>query len=110
MNAIARVSRCVGVPFHRDGLVCVGAHALGKQVAVTTVAPTLSTSVATRLCFADRDDHKDPYRQNIQTEDLNMLNSALAVIRWKKLCGFYVDFEREHYSKAPLARPTADNS
>lgn len=29
------------------------------------------------------------YAKNIQTPDLNMLNAALAVIRWKKYFGFY---------------------
>ena len=38
----------------------------------------------------------DEYSTNIQIADLNMLNAALAVIKWKKLCGFYQDLEREH--------------
>lgn len=40
----------------------------------------------------------DEYAQNIQIADLNALNAALAVIKWKKLCGFYQDFEHEHHS------------
>ena len=31
------------------------------------------------------------YARNIQIADMNALNAALAVIRWKKLCGFYFD-------------------
>ena len=27
-----------------------------------------------------------------------MLNAALAVVKFKKLCGFYADLEKEHYS------------
>lgn len=46
-----------------------------------------------RISFADEDD--DLYDQNIQIADLNMINAALAVIKWKKLSGFYIDFERE---------------
>lgn len=38
----------------------------------------------------------EAYDRNIQIAELNMLNAALAVIKWKKLCGFYVDLEREH--------------
>ena len=38
------------------------------------------------------------YSRNIQIADLNMLSAALAVIRWKKLMGFYVDLEHEHSS------------
>ena len=40
----------------------------------------------------------DAYAQNIQVADLNALNAALAVIKWKKLFGFYADLESEHYS------------
>ena len=38
------------------------------------------------------------YSRNIQIADLNMLNAALAVIKWKKILGFYTDLEREYFS------------
>lgn len=38
------------------------------------------------------------YQRNIQLADLNMLNAALAVIRWKKHCGFYQHMGGEHHS------------
>ncbi len=38
------------------------------------------------------------YSQNIQIADLNALHAALAVIKWKKLVGFYLDLEKEHFS------------
>jgi hypothetical protein len=38
------------------------------------------------------------YARNIQVADLNALNAALAVIRWKKHFGFYRDLEHEHHS------------
>ena len=38
------------------------------------------------------------YSQNIQIADLNMLNAALAVIKWKKILGFYADLEHEYFS------------
>jgi hypothetical protein len=40
----------------------------------------------------------DEYSTNIQVADLNALNAALAVIRWKKHAGFYLDLEGEHHS------------
>lgn len=40
----------------------------------------------------------EDYDKNIQIADLNCLNAALAVVRWKKLCGFYQDLENEHFS------------
>jgi len=44
--------------------------------------------------FEDIED--DGVYSNIQIADLNCLNAALAVIRWKKLCGFYADDTSEH--------------
>jgi len=49
-----------------------------------------------RIPFADSAD--DEYENNIQIADLNALNAVLAVIKWKKLVGFYNDLEGEHFS------------
>jgi hypothetical protein len=38
------------------------------------------------------------YSSNIQVADLNALNAVMAVIKWKKLKGFYRDLEAEHHS------------
>ena len=35
---------------------------------------------------------------NIQVADLNALNAVMAVIKWKKIRGFYRDLEHEHHS------------
>lgn len=40
----------------------------------------------------------DVYSRNIQVADLNMVNAGLAVMRWKRLRGFYKDLEGEHFS------------
>ncbi|HTE43374.1 MAG TPA: ThiF family adenylyltransferase, partial [Steroidobacteraceae bacterium] len=40
----------------------------------------------------------DLYATNIQVADMNALNAALAVIKWKKFCGFYQDCYQEHQS------------
>ena len=37
--------------------------------------------------------------RNMQIADLNALNAALAVIKWKKLAGFYRDIKAEHHSQ-----------
>ena len=42
------------------------------------------------------------YSRNIQIAELNALNAALAVIKWKKLFGFYLDLEQEHFSTYTL--------
>ncbi|UVT19652.1 MAG: ThiF family adenylyltransferase [Nitrospira sp.] len=38
------------------------------------------------------------YGTNIQVADLNALNGAFAVLKWKKFCGFYQDCYQEHQS------------
>jgi hypothetical protein len=50
-----------------------------------------------RIPFSDGDGRNE-YARNIQIAELNALNAALAVVRWKKHFGVYDDFEREHYS------------
>jgi hypothetical protein len=74
--------------------------ALGGQVRVTTSTPHKRDHVweYDRIPFAAADDPVNEYRNNVQIADLNMLNAALAVIKWKKLCGFYVDLDSEHHS------------
>jgi hypothetical protein len=66
---------------------------------VTTSAPGMRRHVwdQGRIPFAEPGP-QDLYARNIQIADLNALNAALAVLRWKKLRGFYADFEREHFS------------
>ncbi|TAK77061.1 MAG: ThiF family adenylyltransferase [Dehalococcoidia bacterium] len=64
---------------------------------VTTSTAQSRELVAPRLPYSDGDGNDD-YSRNIQIADLNALNASLAVIKWKKLIGFYVDLEREHSS------------
>lgn len=40
----------------------------------------------------------DLYRSNIQVADMNALNAALAVIKWKQYCGFYQDLVKVHHT------------
>jgi hypothetical protein len=70
--------------------------ALGGILRVTTVTPEKRDHMPKRIPFAD-DGGDDNYSRNIQIADLNALNAALAVIRWKKRFGFYPDYEKEHY-------------
>lgn len=50
-----------------------------------------------RIHFSDHGGDND-YATNIQVADLNALNAALAVVKWKKILGFYVDLDKEHHS------------
>jgi tRNA A37 threonylcarbamoyladenosine dehydratase len=42
--------------------------------------------------------HDDAYSTNIQIAELNALNATQAVVKWKKMVGFYADYESEHES------------
>jgi molybdopterin/thiamine biosynthesis adenylyltransferase len=44
------------------------------------------------------DNRNDLYRSNIQVADMNALNAALAVIKWKQYCGFYQDLVKVHHT------------
>jgi ThiF family len=50
-----------------------------------------------RISFADATE-ADLYSQNIQIAELNALNACLAIIKWKKMAGFFFDAERERHS------------
>lgn len=64
---------------------------------VTTGSAEKMDHLNRRISFDDADGD-NAYVRNIQIADLNALNAALAVIKWKKLCGFYQDLEGEHDS------------
>ncbi|GAA1458800.1 ThiF family adenylyltransferase [Williamsia maris] len=67
---------------------------LGGQVRITASTLNNRESAHARLPFGSRDPNND-YMSNIQIADLNCLAATLAVIRWKKLVGFYQDTENE---------------
>ena len=71
---------------------------LAGQIATTTASPGRWDHVEHRVSFGTRDDDADAYGQNIQVAELNALNAVMAIIKWKKLCGFYVDLEHEGHS------------
>lgn len=87
-----------GVPFIDVGMdVGLVDTSLNGIIRVTSSTPQKRDHFAQRVSLADAG-VLDEYDQDIQIADLNSLNAALAVIKWKKLCGFYLDFQREHHS------------
>jgi hypothetical protein len=68
---------------------------LQGSLRVTTFTPGHAGHLADRIALADGGADAD-YGRNIQIAELNALNAALAVLRWKKHLGFYVDLEGEH--------------
>jgi hypothetical protein len=71
---------------------------LGGIVRVTTSTTQKRDHFRGRVSFADGKANNE-YDRNIQIADLNALNAALAVIKWKKLFGFYRDMKGEHHSQ-----------
>jgi len=78
---------------------------------VTTITPQKRAHVweKDRIPFSDGDGN-DEYFRNIQIADLNALNAALAVIKWKKLFGFYRDLEHDHFSTYTIDGNTLVNT
>jgi hypothetical protein len=68
--------------------------ALGGLVRVTTCTPSFHDHLTRRIPFSDGEDNE--YSRNIQIADMNALNAALAVVKWKKMWGFYIDLGNEH--------------
>lgn len=87
-----------GIPFIDTGMgLGLEDDALHGVLTVTTSTKDKRDHVRRRVSFAG-DGQENIYAKNIQVADLNALNAAMAVIKWKKLCGFYADLKREHFS------------
>ncbi len=86
-----------GVAFIDAGLgVNVADENLVGSLRVTVGTPEKHDHIPNRIGAAETDDNE--YATNIQIADLNALNALMAVIKWKKMCGFYQDLKEEHNS------------
>lgn len=96
------------VPFIDVGLGAEESEkGLTGMVRTTTSLPGKRDQARAQISFTDPPE--DAYDRNIQIADLNALNAILAVIRWKKLFGFYADFEHELNSAYVIARNRITN-
>lgn len=87
-----------GLPFIDVGMgIQLGEdNTLGGIVTVTTSTANKRDHLRSRTAFSDGEAPNE-YSQNVQISELNALNAALAVIKWKKLCGYFDDVMNEHY-------------
>lgn len=86
-----------GVTFIDVGLgVNLADENLVGTLRVTVGTPEKYDHIINRIGAAETDDNE--YSTNIQIADLNALNALMAVIKWKKICGFYQDLKKEHNS------------
>jgi hypothetical protein len=89
----------IGIPFIDVGmgLQCVDEKLYGiVRVTASTAAKREHVREKHRIPFTAGGTNE--YTTNIQIADLNALNAALAVIKWKKVREFYGDLEKEHFS------------
>jgi molybdopterin/thiamine biosynthesis adenylyltransferase len=87
----------VDVSFSDVGLgVNVVDDKLTGAVRVTSANAKKNDHLPLRIFSEDSDNNE--YATNIQIVELNALNAIFAVLKWKKISGFYVDLENEHHS------------
>ena len=92
-----------GIPFVECGMgVPRQETSLRGTLRVTTGADGHYDHIPSRVPFTDQEE--DEYDWNIQTADLNMMNAAMAVIKWKKLFGYYVDDKHEFNATYTVSR------
>jgi hypothetical protein len=85
-----------GVTFIDVGLgVNVVDNRLIGTLRVTAATSEMHSHLSSRLPGADNDDNA--YTTNIQIADLNAMNAFMAVQKWKKFIGFYVDLTGEYH-------------
>jgi hypothetical protein len=69
--------------------------ALGGMLRVTYYSAENGTVTHAKRLAELADAPGDEYRTNVQISELNALNAALAVLRYKQIRGFYAD-EEDH--------------
>lgn len=85
-----------GIPFVDCGMgLYVVNESIAGQLRLTTVTDSKRDHVDKHIKL-NQAGIPNEYAQNIQVVELNALNASLAVVRWKKLFGFYNDLEHEH--------------
>lgn len=93
-----------GTPFIDVGMgVVLDDGQLSGIVRTTTSTADTRDSAALHISFAEGDVGANEYSSNIQIAELNALNAAIAVIRWKKLFGVYRDARKEVYAGYSIA-------
>lgn len=89
----------IGVSFVDVGMgLEITDGSLGGILRVTSSTPAKRNHVHDGRISFNGGGEENVYESNIQVADLNALNAVMAIIKWKKLKGFYRDLEHEHHS------------
>lgn len=92
------------IPFIDVGMGIVRTQTgLQGIVRVLLSTPAKNDHVDKCVSFGMDDEVENEYATNIQIAELNALNAALAVIRWKRYLGFYREAGREHFTSYQIA-------
>lgn len=87
------------IPFFDTGIgVDVDAGALSGQVRLTAGLPGRPVSGRSWIPMDAPDGDAALYSTNIQVSELNALAAVLAVLRWKRYLGFYLDQQDEQHT------------
>ena len=87
------------IPFFDTGIgVDVDAGALSGQVRLTAGVPGRPVSGRSWIPMDKGDGDAALYSTNIQVGELNALAAVLAVLRWKRYLGFYLDQQDEQHA------------
>jgi molybdopterin/thiamine biosynthesis adenylyltransferase len=94
----------LGLAFIDTGLGVVRGDqgSLSGIVRVSTSTPQNRQHARRHIAFGSSD-ARNEYSTNIQVVELNAANALMAVIKWKKLCGFYRDSSSEYYACFSIA-------
>ncbi|MBB4037555.1 hypothetical protein GGR21_003472 [Dysgonomonas hofstadii] len=79
------------------GVNIVGDKLIGI-VRTTSASLVKNDHIIKRLPLSENNEPENEYSTNIQIADLNALNAVFAVIKWKKMNGFYQDLIQEFHS------------
>jgi molybdopterin/thiamine biosynthesis adenylyltransferase len=102
-RAIVERLEALGIPFIDVGMgLSAKRNTLRGTIRTVVSMPDARDDARSRISFA-ADDANNEYDKNIQIADLNALNACLAVIAWKKQCGFYFDVGKERFLSYTVA-------
>ena len=94
-RAIVRHLTTAGTAFIEVGMGVVDVDGrLTGIVRTVCSTPDSRVEAAGHISYAEDDGGANEYASNIQVAELNALNAAMAVHRWKQHCGFYHDTRR----------------
>ncbi|MEU4159241.1 ThiF family adenylyltransferase [Actinoplanes sp. NPDC026670] len=85
------------------GLYLTDDHQVAGHLRTTTSVPAQRDHIWQQRLIPFDDAAADDYGSNIQIAELNAFNAAQAVIKWKKLRGFYNDLGGEQHSVYAIA-------